>query len=132
MNLAELTAAEAGNDGLKFEAMEKAAKIYGGSKDERGYWFHDGSRITVLCDAWDIGFADCDCFASHGHSERCTDRELTADEARVYDRGDDAATDARLDPIYRAAEMAAEMAEKAATVSHPDGFELKTFEYRPC
>jgi hypothetical protein len=57
-------------EGAAIEIARDASGLWG--KPVR-YVFEDGSAITVAGDAWDIGYADCFCWAGIGHSEDCLD-----------------------------------------------------------
>jgi hypothetical protein len=47
---------------------------YTGHTSSYKYTFFDGSVITCHGAAWDLGYADCWCWAGYGHDESC--REL--------------------------------------------------------
>jgi hypothetical protein len=78
---AELISAALGHDGTRWATpdgvtLDDLIDLHGGRIDvSYDCWravFADGSAITVSGGAaWDIGYADCWCWAGHGH-ENCT------------------------------------------------------------
>lgn len=79
---AELIARRLGDDGTVWTApdgrpvedvlREEAARVdrdQGPSGTRTRYVFEDGSAITCAGDAWDVGFADCYCWAGAGEHD---------------------------------------------------------------
>jgi hypothetical protein len=83
MTIAERVAARFHDDGMVWKddsghRLEDVLRAEGGSaeyRDGRGiaggaerWTLPDGSIITIAGDAWDFGYPDCFCWASHGHN----------------------------------------------------------------
>lgn len=61
--------------------MDEACVEEGARQDWRDGWrtgdvvalrFKDGSCITIMGDAWDIGFPECHCWRDAGHFDECS------------------------------------------------------------
>ena len=90
LTVADLVADLLDNDGQKFESqagnsLQDMCEVLGGFMESRGadrkFSFPDGSCITISeGTAWDVGYEDCWCWQSIGHSDNCVLRQVGLEE----------------------------------------------------